>query len=146
MDRLETGYYSTYIIVFVIFIFQYGQIRNIVRSCTVFTIYRDLYSSMDRLETFKYNKDTKQIELFIFQYGQIRNLPFNPSKPKLRKYLYSSMDRLETLQTSASDASSAQFIFQYGQIRNRGRASTFISIKSIYIPVWIDQKQPCYIA
>ena len=51
------------------------------------------------------------------------------------------MDRLETFPTDQISAVSGLFTFQYGQIRNAHYHVILLGMKSIYIPVWIDQKR-----
>ena len=99
------------------FIFQYGQIRNsLVKTYLLFKM-SHLYSSMDRLETKTKFTEQHRMKIFIFQYGQIRN-PKNSGRSKR----------------------ASEFIFQYGQIRNGCKCFLRRFKKSIYIPVWIDQK------
>ena len=51
------------------------------------------------------------------------------------------MDRLETNYIYLTYFFCSLFTFQYGQIRNRNVIQLQQKQKSIYIPVWIDQKQ-----
>ena len=51
------------------------------------------------------------------------------------------MDRLETNQAYQPMSYVTGFTFQYGQIRNAHYHVILLGMKSIYIPVWIDQKR-----
>ena len=99
---------------------------------------------------------------FTFQYGQIRNksvfilfdyfytiyIPVwldqkpneNIKNQATIKDLHSSMVRLETVDKATPTKFTLQFTFQYGQIRNYYNRQFICKSKSIYIPVWLDQK------
>ena len=120
MDRLETNTPYSKTCFYVVFTFQYGQIRNkkyfnvsfacyniyipvwidqkLKRIKTVSSQGVYLHSSMDRLETKLIVLGIGTLNLFTFQYGQIRN--------------YDIID---------NEADLFSFTFQYGQIRNKKR-------------------------
>ena len=111
MDRLETFYGVK------IFTFQYGQIRNVL----LFVIFSVLFCIY--------------IPVWIDQkHNDVKSLSGIDSD------LHSSMDRLETLIFNIAYSKTYRFTFQYGQIRNFSCKKNKNCIKSIYIPVWIDQK------
>ena len=139
MVRLEIILLYTLLLVFLLFTFQYGQIRNLLQV-----------NLLGRLI------------VFTFQYGQIRNPPaislfipvFAIYIPVWLDqkcvifcvcigccyYLHSSMVRLEIRIDVARPRLKIKFTFQYGQIRNYWQSYWVSQLLEIYIPVWLDQK------
>ena len=162
MVRLETQHCQSQAQRKQSFTFQYGQIRNrlfhnrIAKSTIIYipvwldqkqieycteTLKRSyLHSSMVRLETEQSVHscncifliyipvwlDQKQQLLIVFQ--------------GVYCYLHSSMVRLETIQKCWQKGFVHLFTFQYGQIRNKIERKKDEGGKTIYIPVWLDQK------
>ena len=118
MDRLET--FSMFIVIppKYLFIFQYGQIRNMFQSFNFRRIW-GIY-----------------IPVWIDQKQKLHHSIITD-----KCNLYSSMDRLETKAPLIPCCKLRKFIFQYGQIRNASKRVYNSVEKNIYIPVWIDQKQ-----
>ena len=92
MVRLEEGLSLSFLMVTIIFQFQYGTIRSFLlrRFCVWINHFN---SSMVRLEVIKSEDLTEDLR-FQFQYGTIRRLT-PTEKEVLKLYFNSSMVRLE---------------------------------------------------
>ena len=139
MDRLETLVSSTFGVHVFKFTFQYGQIRNIsppLHYMIQTPIYIPVWIDQKLTNITKHRN-----ELFIYIPVWIdQKLLYKSLAVAFLRHLHSSMDRLETFTPLSNLFYFKLFTFQYGQIRNIMYFFARNRSKSIYIPVWIDQK------